>query len=150
MSNLEEREKVALEYAKFNRVFYTYYTLHSFELGTQPKELTPFSNEILICNASRCAHYTSISLSTHGIFMFETGTGLGIPGMHVTIIRKDLIGKHLPICPDMMEYQKTLKANSVINTPFTLVVLSIYKMLEVLEREGRDRKRVREELEVVK
>lgn len=76
--------------------------------------------------------------------MFETGRGIGALGMHVVIVRKDLLGHHLSSCPDMMDYQKTLKAQSVINTPFTLVVLSISKQLDFYISQGLHRKKVQQ------
>ena len=130
--------------------FYTYYTLHSFEKGTGPFELSPLKNEILVCNASRCAHYASMDIAKHGVVMFESGKGIGLSGMHIVIVRKELIGSHLDSCPDMMDYQKTLKALSVINTPFTLVVLSIAKQLSYLLSQGHTRESVRSQLLSIK
>ena len=131
-------------------IFYTYYTLHSFEEGSAPCELDSLKEEVLVCNASRCSHYAEIDISRHGIVMFESGKGIGLSGLHIIIVRKDLIGNQLDICPDMMDYQKTLKALSVINTPFTLVVLSIFKQLSYFLSEGQTRKWVRNQLRLLK
>lgn len=110
--------------------FYTYYSLQSFLKGSRDSELTPVKGEILVCNLNQCAYYETVDISAHGIVMFSSGHGVGLSGMDILIVRKDLIESHLPTCPDMMDYKRMMTAKSVINTPFTLVPLMILHQLE--------------------
>jgi phosphoserine aminotransferase len=64
--------------------------------------------------------------------------------MSILIVRKDLFGKQLGTCPDMLCYERTLTANSVINTPYTLVPLLILKQLQLALSQGYDLKKIRD------
>lgn len=82
--------------------------------------------------------------------MFESGRGIGLSGMSIVIVRKDLVGMQLSLCPDMLCYEKTLTTNSVINTPHTFVPLLILKQLELWVSKGQTLQWNRQELKKIK
>lgn len=73
---------------------------------------------------------------------FESGRGIGLAGLSVVIIRKDLVGFQLDTCPDMMCFDKAVTAKSIINTPYTLVPLMLDEYLGYCDRTGRALKNV--------
>lgn len=82
--------------------------------------------------------------------MFETGHGTSMLGMNVMIVHKDLFGTQLSTCPDMLCFEKTITANSVINTPCTLIPLLLLKQLELYTAQGTDQASIRHQLSLVK
>jgi len=70
--------------------------------------------------------------------------------MSIVIVRKDLVGMHMGTCPDMLCYEKTLNANSVINTPHTFVPLLIFQQLENFVDLGVTLQKTKEELKIIK
>jgi phosphoserine aminotransferase len=61
--------------------------------------------------------------------LFDTGKGMGLAGMTIVIVRDDLVKQQLPICPDLMSFEFSLRTKSIINTPFTLVPLLLAQTL---------------------
>jgi phosphoserine aminotransferase len=61
---------------------------------------------------------------------------MGIAGLAVIIIRKDLIKEAEPIAPSIMDYTLTEKNDSMLNTPATYPLYVLGKVLEWLEDIG--------------
>jgi phosphoserine aminotransferase len=78
-----------------------------------------------------------VEVSKHGIVFFDAGRGIGLTGSSVVIVRKDLVGFDLPTCPDMMSFQKTVTANSIINTPYTLSTLLLAEYIDYCNKNGK-------------
>ncbi|MDF2606074.1 MAG: Phosphoserine aminotransferase [Bacillales bacterium] len=69
-------------------------------------------------------------VSKFGVIYAGAQKNLGPAGLTVVIIREELIGRELDICPTMFSYKTHSKANSLYNTPPTF---SIYVTKLVLE-----------------
>ena len=80
---------------------YLYYcdneTIHGIEFSEVPKT---FSNISIVCDMSSNAQKNA-----------------GIAGLTIVIIRKDLLGKALPICPTILNYQIFSEHKSLYHTP---------------------------------
>ncbi len=81
---------------------------------------------------------------------FECGRGIGLTGLSVVIVRKDLVGFQLETCPDMMCFDKAVTAKSIINTPYTLVPLMLHHYLSYCDQAGRDLREVDAHLHSIK
>ncbi len=57
--------------------------------------------------------------------------------MTVVIVRKDLLGLQLPNCPDMMCFEKSVTAKSVINTPYTFVPLLFAEYIKYCSKQNK-------------
>lgn len=72
--------------------YYTFYNKLSLESGEVHEEVEPLEGEILVCNLNYCAHYAEVNMERHGVVFFESGRGIGLTGLSVVIVRKDLVG----------------------------------------------------------
>jgi phosphoserine aminotransferase len=149
VDSVEAKEEL-VEKEKFEGKFYTFYRLQSFEQGLSWESPQAREGELLVCSINKCAHYQQVDISKHAIVLFESGRGLGLTGMDILIVRGDLIAHHLPSCPDMMDYDKTLKAKSVINTPYTFVPLLILKHIEYLLSKGFTQASIKQKIKSIK
>ena len=91
-----------------------------------------------------------MDISKHGVVFFDTGRGIGLAGSSVVIVRKDLVGFDVPTCPDMMSFQRTVKANSIINTPYTLSNLLLAEYIEYCIKNGKTLKNIETNIAKIK
>ena len=42
---------------------------------------------------------------------------MGPAGLTIVIVREDLLGRGLPVCPSVLSYNTMAKAGSLLNTP---------------------------------
>lgn len=67
-----------------------------------------------------------IDVSKYGLIYAGAQKNLSPAGVTLVIVKKDLLGNELPICPTMLKYSVHAKNNSMYNTP---PVWSIYMMM---------------------
>jgi hypothetical protein len=89
-------------------------------------------------------------MEKHGVVFFELGRGVGLTGLSVVIVRKDLVGFQLDTCPDMMCFDKAVTTKSIINTPYTLVPLMLHEYLSYCDRIGKALRNVEANLHSIK
>ena len=104
---------------------YVHITQNNTVFGTRwnyiPKTKAP-----LVCDMSSGILGEVVDVNKFGLIYAGAQKNLGPAGTTVVIVRKDLIGHHMPICPTMLRYAVHAKSNSLYNTPPTF---SIYIMM---------------------
>ncbi|AIL32918.1 3-phosphoserine/phosphohydroxythreonine transaminase [Basilea psittacipulmonis] len=90
-----------------------------------PKMSVPVVTDMTSCFLSRRQTWENA-----GIVYAGAQKNLGIAGLSLVMIRRDLLGKASPLCPDFANYTKLADSRSLLNTP---PVFAIYVMGLVLE-----------------
>ena len=104
--------------------------------GTEWKKFPDTGNVPLIVDMSSDILSRKINVSDFGMIYAGAQKNMGIAGLAVIIIRKDLICEAKPIAPSVMDYTLTEKNDSMLNTPATYPLYVLGKVLEWLEEIG--------------
>ena len=104
--------------------------------GTEWKKFPDTGNVPLIVDMSSDILSRKINVSDFGMIYAGAQKNMGIAGLAVIIIRKDLIKEAEPIAPSIMDYTLTEKNDSMLNTPATYPLYVLGKVLEWLEDIG--------------
>ncbi|MBR2496415.1 MAG: 3-phosphoserine/phosphohydroxythreonine transaminase [Clostridia bacterium] len=97
-------------------VDYTHITSNNTIFGTEYKTF-PNTKAPLVCDMSSDILSRPIDVSKFGLIYAGAQKNIGPAGLTIVIVREDLIGKHLPICPTMLAYQTQADNDSLYNTP---------------------------------
>lgn len=77
-----------------------------------------------------------IDVSKFGMIYAGAQKNLGPSGITITIVRKDLLGKHQRQLPPIFEWENQLKNDSMFNTPATLPWYIVGLVLKWMKAEG--------------
>jgi len=90
----------------------------------------------LVVDAS--SHFLSrpVDFSRVGLIYAGAQKNAGPAGVTVVVVRKDLIGHALPICPSAFDYQNVAQAGSMFNTPPTYAIYIAGLVFKWLKRQG--------------
>lgn len=75
------------------------------------------SDAVLVVDASSNFLTRKLDIDCTGVVFACAQKNAGISGVTVFIVRKDLIGRSLPICPSIFDYMNIFNGNSRYNTP---------------------------------
>ncbi len=85
--------------------------------GTRYHELPDTGNVPLVADISSDIMSQYLDVSKFGILFAGAQKNIGPAGLTIAIVRKDLIGSALDICPTMLNYQTHADNGSMFNTP---------------------------------
>lgn len=120
---------------------YIYYcdneTVHGVEFHLPPD--VPFDTEKvpIVADMSSNLLTKELDVSKYGVIFASAQKNIGCAGITVVIIRHDLMGYAMPVCPSILNYQIQSDNRSVYNTPpcYSLYIMGlVYEWLE--ERGG--------------
>ncbi|KAI6178518.1 Phosphoserine aminotransferase [Aphelenchoides besseyi] len=116
---------------------YLYYcaneTIHGIEFHETPK--VP-ENVHLIADISSNILSHSIDISKHSVIVAGTQKNLGISGLTIVIVRKNLIGHERPYTPGVLNYADISKNKSLYNTPCVFAIYITKLVLEWIKEQG--------------
>jgi len=95
---------------------YLHYVSNNTVYGTQFKEI-PIHHPTLVCDMSSDICSKPIDVSQFGLIFAGAQKNLGIAGLTIVIIRKDLLDTKALNLPKMLDYSVYAKNNSLYNTP---------------------------------
>jgi len=101
---------------------YFFMTSNNTIYGTGFKKLPDTKGVPIVADMSSDILSKDINVSDYGIIFAGSQKNMGIAGLTVVIIRKDLIGKASGNVPTMMNYQTHVDADSMFNTPPTFSI----------------------------
>ncbi|MBR2788927.1 MAG: 3-phosphoserine/phosphohydroxythreonine transaminase [Erysipelotrichaceae bacterium] len=104
--------------------------------GTQWKLFPDTGSVPLIADMSSDILSRKIIVSDFGMIYAGAQKNMGIAGLAVIIIRKDLIADAARITPSIMDYALSQKNDSMLNTPATYPLYVLGKVLEWLDELG--------------
>ena len=104
--------------------------------GTEWKKFPDTGNIPLIADMSSDILSRKVNVSDFGMIYAGAQKNMGIAGLAVVVIRKDLIKEASKITPSIMDYTLSQKNDSMLNTPSTYSLYVLGKVLEWLEDIG--------------
>ena len=104
---------------------YLHITENNTIFGTKFPSL-PDTDLPIVSDMSSCIMSEVIDVSKYGLIYAGAQKNLSPAGVTLVIVRKDLLGNEMPVCPTMLKYSVHAKNNSMYNTP---PVWPIYMMM---------------------
>ena len=104
---------------------YLHITENNTIFGTKFPSL-PDTDLPIVSDMSSCIMSEVVDVSKYGLIYAGAQKNLSPAGVTLVIVKKDLLGNEMPICPTMLKYSVHAKNNSMYNTP---PVWSIYMMM---------------------
>lgn len=95
---------------------YVHFTYNNTIFGSRFTEL-PKTDATLVTDMSSCILSEVVDVKKFGLIYAGAQKNIAPAGVTIVIVRKDLLGKALPICPTMLNYAIQDKNNSLYNTP---------------------------------
>lgn len=80
---------------------------------------TPKAKVPLVADMSSTILSRPLNVNDFGLIYAGAQKNIGPAGLTIVIVRKDLLGKSLPICPIMLDYKTAADNDSMYNTPPT-------------------------------
>ncbi len=105
---------------------YVHITENNTIFGLKYNTLPDVGNVPLVADLSSCIMSEKTDVSKYGLIYAGAQKNLAPAGVTLVIVKNDLLGNELPICPTMLKYQTQIDANSLYNTP---PCWSIYMMM---------------------
>ncbi|KAF7271008.1 phosphoserine aminotransferase-like [Rhynchophorus ferrugineus] len=84
----------------------------------------------IVADMSSSIMMKKIDVSKFGVIFAAAQKNLGTAGLGVVIVREDLLGRALNICPSFLNFTQLSQHNSILNTP---PIFSIYLLSKVLK-----------------
>ncbi len=95
---------------------YVHTTYNNTIFGTRYTEL-PKTDATLVTDMSSCILSEVVDVSKFGLIYAGAQKNIAPSGLTIVIVRKDLLGKQMNICPTMLNYAIQDKNDSLYNTP---------------------------------
>ena len=115
---------------------YFYICMNNTIYGTKFTELPDTGDVPLVADISSMIMSEEIDVSKFGILYAGAQKNLGPAGVTLVIIREDLIGNQMDICPTMFNYQIHVDNGSMYNTPPTYGIYIMKLVLEWIKEQG--------------
>jgi len=126
-----------LDQSKFDpEASYFHITANNTIYGTRFTELPKTGNVPLVADMSSNILSQEYNVSDFGIIYAGAQKNMGPAGVTLVIIREDLIGKALDICPTMFDYQIHADNGSMFNTPPTYSIYICKMVYEWIKELG--------------
>ena len=106
MKNIKFRDGIDYVHTTYNNTIF----------GTRYTEL-PTTDATLVTDMSSCILSEEIDVKKFGLIYAGAQKNIAPAGVTIVIVRKDLLGSALPICPVMLNYAVQDKNDSLYNTP---------------------------------
>lgn len=106
-------------------------TIGGVEFFWEPKVDVP-----LVADMSSTILSRKIDVSKFGVIYAGAQKNIGPAGLTIVIVRKDLLGKSLPVCPVMLDYKTAADNGSMYNTPPTYSIYLAGLVFKWLKKQG--------------
>lgn len=125
---------------------YVYYCANETVDGVEYQTI-PETDKMLVADMSSNFMTRPIDWSKYGCVFGGAQKNVGPAGNTIVVIRDDLLGKALPICPSIWNFQLQAKDNSVYNTPSVFAVYVMEKVFQWIKRNGGIKEMERQAIE---
>ncbi|MDD6214119.1 MAG: 3-phosphoserine/phosphohydroxythreonine transaminase [Firmicutes bacterium] len=115
---------------------YFYICMNNTIYGTKWNTLPDTGNIPLVADISSMVMSEEIDVSKFGLLFAGAQKNLGPAGVTLVIIRDDLIGNAMDICPTMFNYQIHADNKSLYNTPPTYGIYIMKLVMEWIKEKG--------------
>jgi len=90
----------------------------------------------LVADASSHILSRVVDVSKYGVIFASAQKNMGPAGLTAVIVREDLLGHALPICPSMFDWSNVAGNDSMFNTPPTYAIYIAGLVFQWLKRQG--------------
>jgi phosphoserine aminotransferase len=118
------------EYSADGSAAYLHYTSNNTIYGTQLSSPPDAAGAPLVCDMSSDIASRPLDLSSFGVIYAGAQKNLGLVGVTVVAVRRDLLGSSPADLPPTLSYKRMAEKDSLVNTP---PVFSIYGVALVCE-----------------
>ena len=115
---------------------YFYITTNNTIFGTRYSALPETGSVPLVADMSSNILSEKYDVSRFGVIYAGAQKNIGPAGVTLLIVRNDLPGHCLPITPKIMDWQKQIENDSMINTPPTYAIYMCGLCLKWLKQQG--------------
>ncbi|MDQ7090347.1 MAG: 3-phosphoserine/phosphohydroxythreonine transaminase [Methylococcales bacterium] len=115
---------------------YLHYTSNETIQGVEFQTIPEIKDIPLVCDMSSNILSRSVDVSRYGLIYAGTQKNMGPSGVTVVIVRDDLIGQVDPSLPDIFDYAKQAKNDSMLNTPATYNWYLVGLVMKWLKAQG--------------
>lgn len=115
---------------------YFYICMNNTIYGTKWNNLPETGDVPLVADISSMVMSEEIDVSKFGLLFAGAQKNLGPAGVTLVIVREDLIGNAMDICPTMFNYQIHADNNSLYNTPPTYGIYIMKLVFEWIKEQG--------------
>ncbi len=115
---------------------YFYYCANNTIYGTEWQYIPDTGDVPLVCDMSSNILSRPVDVSKYGIIFAGAQKNMAPAGLTVVILRRDLVGRHLPYTPLMLSYQTMVEKDSMYNTPPCWCIYMLGLVLDWLEEQG--------------
>jgi phosphoserine aminotransferase len=100
-------------------------------------QFTPDVGDVpLVADMSSHILARQVDVSKYGVIFGGAQKNIGPAGLTVAVVREDLIGHALPICPSAFDWKIVAENNSMYNTPPTYSIYIAGLVFQWLKRQG--------------
>lgn len=111
-------------------------TIDGVEFHTTPDVSADTNNAPLVADMSSHILSRVIDVSKYGVIYGGAQKNIGPAGLTLVIVRDDLIGHALPICPSAFDWKLVADNQSMYNTPPTYAIYIAGLVFQWLKRQG--------------
>ncbi|CEF68655.1 Phosphoserine aminotransferase [Strongyloides ratti] len=115
---------------------YFYYCANETVHGIEIKDINLPKETVIVADVSSNILSRPFDVSKHGIVFAGTQKNLGVSGVTLVIIRKDLLNKPSKYCPSILNFTETAKHKSLYNTPSMFSIHMTYYTLCWIKKIG--------------
>lgn len=116
---------------------YVHITQNNTIFGTRYTERTfPKTDATIVADLSSCILSEVVDVNKYGLIYAGAQKNIAPAGVTIVIVRKDLIGKEMSICPTMLAYKTQAEAGSLYNTPPCFAIYMAMLMFRYLKKMG--------------
>ncbi|MBR2571270.1 MAG: 3-phosphoserine/phosphohydroxythreonine transaminase [Clostridia bacterium] len=115
---------------------YFYITTNNTIFGTRYAQLPETGSVPLVADASSNILSEEMDIRRFGVLYAGAQKNIGPAGLTVVIVRRDLLGRPMPITPKIMNWTVMAEKDSMLNTPPTYAIYMAGLCLEWLKEKG--------------
>ncbi len=114
---------------------YFYYCANNTIYGTE-WQYVPETKAPLVCDMSSDILSKPVDVSRYGLIYAGAQKNMAPAGLTVVIVDRSLLGRELPVTPEIMSYQTLVKTDSMLNTPPCWCIYMLGLVLDWLKEQG--------------
>ena len=115
---------------------YFYITTNNTIFGTRYDKLPETGNVPLVADMSSNILSEVYDITRFGVAYAGAQKNVGPAGLTIVIVKKDLFGRALPICPKVVNWEKECDKDSMLNTPPTYAIYMAGLCMQWLKDQG--------------
>ena len=114
---------------------YFYYCANNTIYGTE-WQYVPETKAPPVCDMSSDILSKPVDVSRYGLIYAGAQKNMAPAGLTVVIVDRSLLGRELPVTPEIMSYQTLVKTDSMLNTPPCWCIYMLGLVLDWLKEQG--------------